>query len=32
MIKSPYHKIKKIDLWIRGAFAAAAGILVVVAE
>ena len=32
MRKSPYHKIKRVDLYVRGAFAAAAAVLVVIAE
>ena len=32
MYKSPYHNIKKSDLWIRGAFVVTAIALVLVAE
>jgi hypothetical protein len=32
MKKSPYHKIKRIDLYVRGALAAAAAVLVVTVE
>jgi hypothetical protein len=32
MYKSPYHNIKKSDLWIRGAFVVIAGALVIIAE
>ncbi len=32
MYKSPYHNIKKVDLWIRGVFVAAATVLAVAAE
>lgn len=32
MRRSPYSNIKKIDLWVRGVLATAAGLLVVIAE
>jgi hypothetical protein len=32
MYKSPYHKIKKTGLWIRGVFAAIAAVLAVAHE
>jgi hypothetical protein len=32
MYKSPYHNIKKLDLWIRGVFVAIALVLVIAHE